>query len=229
MKEEIAEDEEEGLIHQRCVGQSLTVRVLLLFGGNQKALFEGAHVKDFDDGHAGDAKEVGGVGGEQAGLNQADNLEDEGGGGAGDPHVEAGIEEVVLIFQKAEFELSVAGAVFDLAHSADANSVHGDLQTKKNGQGDEVGRVHSVSFRRLIFSGEGGFGQTQSIAGEGAGMKPGRFEGGSEKEREKSGLQEAWGEPPRTGALGERVRQPTPEGENEKPGADQKKEGAKKK
>lgn len=60
-------------------------------------------------------------------------------------------------------------------------------------------------------------------------MKPGRFEGGPEKKREKSGLQEAWGEPPRTGAMRERVRQPTPEGENEKPGADQKKEGAKKK
>ena len=60
-------------------------------------------------------------------------------------------------------------------------------------------------------------------------MKPSRFEGGPEKKREKSGLQEAWGEPPRTGAMRERVRQPTPEGENEKPGADQKKEGAKKK
>lgn len=76
-EEEIAENEEEGLIHQSgCVGQSLTVRGLLLFGGNQKALLEGAHVKDFDDGHAGDAEKVGGVGGEQAGLNETDDLED---------------------------------------------------------------------------------------------------------------------------------------------------------
>ncbi len=104
-------------------------------------------MKDFHDGDAGNAKEIGGVSGEEAGLDQSDDLKDESDGRAGNADVEASIKEVVLVFQKAEFEVGIAWAFFDLVNASQADSVNGNLQAKKNGQGDEVSWVHSVSFR----------------------------------------------------------------------------------
>ena len=96
-------------------------------------------MEDFNDGDAGDTEEVGGVGGKEAGLNEADDLEDESRGSASNSDVKACIKEVVLVFQKAEFEVGIARAFFDLADAAKADSVDGNLQSKKNGQSDEVG------------------------------------------------------------------------------------------
>jgi hypothetical protein len=96
-------------------------------------------VKYLNDGDACDSKEVGGVGSKKAGLNEADDLEDEGRGSASDSNVKACIKEIVLIFQKAKFEVGIARAFLDLTDAAKADSVDGNLQSKKNGQCDEVG------------------------------------------------------------------------------------------
>ena len=96
-------------------------------------MFEGADMEDFNDGDAGDTEEVGGVGGEEAGLDDANDLEDEGGGGASDSDVETCIKKIVLIFKEAEFEVRIARAVFDLLDAAEADSVDGDLQAKEDG------------------------------------------------------------------------------------------------
>ncbi|NBR97262.1 MAG: hypothetical protein EBT48_06640 [Verrucomicrobia bacterium] len=139
-KEEIAKNEEEGFIHgTRSGGRGLKWQKLVLFGRDKKTLFEGADVKYLNDGDARDSKEVGGIGSKKAGLNDSDDLEDESRGSASDSHVKACIKEIVLVFQKAEFEVGIARAFFDLADAAKANSVDGNLQSKKNGQSDEVG------------------------------------------------------------------------------------------
>ena len=96
-------------------------------------------MEDFNDGDAGNAEKVGGVGGKKAGLNEADDLEDESRGCASDSDVKACIKEIVLVFQKAEFEIGISRAFLDLADAAKADSVDGNLQSKKNGQSDEVG------------------------------------------------------------------------------------------
>jgi len=77
--------------------------------GKQEALFESADMEDFNDSDAGDTKEVGGVGGEEAGLDDTDDLEDEGGGGASDSDVETCIKKIVLIFKQAELRLESPG------------------------------------------------------------------------------------------------------------------------
>jgi hypothetical protein len=139
-KEEIAKNEEEGFIHgTRSGGQGLKGQDLVFFGRDKKTLFEGADVKYLNDGDACDSKKVGGIGSKKAGLNDSDDLEDESRGSASDSHVKACIKEIVLVFQKAEFEVGIARAFFDLADAAKANSVDGNLQSKKNGQSDEVG------------------------------------------------------------------------------------------
>jgi hypothetical protein len=139
-KQEIAENEEESFIHgTKSGGRGLKGQELVFFGRDKKTLFEGADVKYLNDGDACDSKEVGGVGGKKAGLNDADDLEDECRGSASDSHVKACIKEIVLIFQKAEFEVGISRAFLDLADAAKADSVDGNLQSKKNGQSDEVG------------------------------------------------------------------------------------------
>jgi hypothetical protein len=139
-KEEIAKNEEEGFIHGTKRGErGLKGQELVLFGRDKKTLFEGADVKYLNDGNACDSKKVGGVGGKKAGLNDADDLKDESRGSASDSHIKACIKEIVLVFQKAKFEVGISRAFFDLADAAKADSVDGNLQSKKNGQSDEVG------------------------------------------------------------------------------------------
>ena len=137
-------------------------------------------MEDFNDGDAGDTEEVGGVGGEEAGLDDADDLEDEGGGGASDSDVETCIKKIVLIFKEAEFEIGIAWAVFDLLDAAEADSVDGDLQAKEDGEGDKISGIHGTPRVRLDCSGWGGMGETQSIFCIGARVKKGRFEEGTE-------------------------------------------------
>jgi hypothetical protein len=108
-------------------------------------------------------------------LNQSDDLENQSRGCASDSDVKACIKEIVLVFQKAEFEIGISRAFLDLADAAKADSVDGNLQSKKNGQGDEVGGVHSVSFRLCDFSLGGGLGEIQTIAGKRVGVKPRGF------------------------------------------------------
>ena len=148
--------------------------------GKQEALFEGADMEDFNDGDAGDTEEVGGVGGEEAGLDDADDLEDEGGGGASDSDVETCIKKIVLIFKEAEFEIRIAWAVLDLLDAAEADSVDGDLQAKEDGEGDKISGIHGTPRVRLYCRGWGGMGETQSIFCIGARVKKGRFEEGTE-------------------------------------------------
>jgi hypothetical protein len=148
--------------------------------GKQEALFEGADMEDFNDGDASDTEEVGGVGGEEAGLNDADDLEDEGGGGASDSDVEPCIKKIILIFKEAEFEIRIAGAVLDLLDAAEADSVDGDLQAKKDGEGDKISGIHGTPRVRLDCSGWGGMGETQSIFWIGARVEKGGFEEGTE-------------------------------------------------
>ena len=143
-------------------------------------MFEGADMEDFNDGDAGDAKEVGGVGGEEAGLDDADDLEDEGGGGASDSDVETCIKKIVLIFKEAEFEIRIAWAVLDLLDATEADSVNGDLQAKEDGEGDKISGIHGTPRVRLDCSGWGGMGETQSIFWIGARVEKGGFEEGSE-------------------------------------------------
>jgi hypothetical protein len=112
--------------------------------GKQEALFESADMEDFNDSDAGDTEEVGGVGGEEAGLDDADDLEDEGGSGASDSDVETCIKKIVLILKEAEFEIRITGAVFDLLDAAEANAVDGDLQAKEDGEGDKISRIHGT-------------------------------------------------------------------------------------
>lgn len=143
-------------------------------------MFEGADMEDFNDGDAGDTEEVGGVGGEEAGLDDADDLEDEGGGGASDSDVETCIKKIVLIFKEAEFEIRVAWAVFDLLDAAEADSVDGDLQAKEDGEGDKISGIHGTPRVRLDCSGWDGMGETQSIFWIGARVEKGGFEEGTE-------------------------------------------------
>ena len=96
-------------------------------------------MKYLNDGDACDSKEVGGVRGKKAGLNEADDLENQSSSCASDSDVKACVKEIVLVFQKAEFEIGISGAFLDLADAAKADSVDGNLQSKKNGQSDEVG------------------------------------------------------------------------------------------
>ena len=142
-------------------------------------MFEGADMEDFNDGDAGDTEEVGGVGGEEAGLDDADDLEDEGGGGASDSDVETCIKKIVLIFKEAEFEIRIAWAVFDLLDAAEADSVDGDLQAKEDGEGDKISGIHGTPWLRLDGRGWGGMGETQSIFGVGAWAEEGGFEEGA--------------------------------------------------
>ena len=127
-------------------------------------------MEDFDDGDAGDAEEVGGVGGEEAGLDDAEDLENEGDGGAADADVEAGVEEVILIFEKAEFEGGVAGAGLDLADAADADPVDRNLDREEEDQGDDIGRFHGETGAFFHFNGGAGQGETQSVGGQGFGV-----------------------------------------------------------
>jgi len=148
--------------------------------GKQEALFEGADMEDFNDGDAGDTEEVGGVGGEEAGLDDADDLEDECGGGASDSHIETCIKKIVLIFKEAKFEIRIAWAVFDLLDAAEADSVDGDLQAKEDGEGDKISGIHGTPRVRMDCRGWGWMGETQSIFWIGARVKKGRFEEGTE-------------------------------------------------
>jgi hypothetical protein len=137
-------------------------------------------MKDFNDGDAGDTEEVGGVGGEEAGLDNADDLEDEGGGGASDSDVKTCIKKIVLIFKEAKFEIRIAGAVFDLLDAAEADSVDGDLLAEKDGEGDKISGIHGTPRVRLDCSGWGGVGETQSIFWIGARVEKGGFEEGTD-------------------------------------------------
>ena len=143
-------------------------------------MFEGADMEDFNDGDASDTEEVGGIGGEEAGLNDADDLEDEGGGGASDSDVETCIKKIVLIFKEAEFEIGIAWAVFDLLDAAEADSVDGDLQAKEDGEGDKISGIHGTPWVRFDCRGWGWMGETQSIFWIRARVEKGGFEEGTE-------------------------------------------------
>jgi hypothetical protein len=150
--------------------------------GKQEALFEGADMEDFNDGDAGDTEEVGGVGGEEAGLNDADDLENEGGGGASDSDVKTCIKKIVLIFKEAKFEIRIAGSVFDLLDAAEADSVDGDLQAKKDGEGDKISGIHGTPWVRSDGRGWGRMGETQSIFWIGTRVEKGGFEEGTKED-----------------------------------------------
>ena len=113
-------------------------------------------------------------------MDDADDLEDKGGGGASDSDIETCIKKIVLIFKEAEFEIGIAWAVFDLLDAAEADSVNGDLQAKEDGEGDKISGIHGTPRVRLDCSGWGGMGETQSIFCIGARVKKGRFEEGTE-------------------------------------------------
>ena len=181
-------------------------------------MFEGADMEDFNDGDASDTEEVGGVGGEEARLDDADDLEDKGGGGASDSDIETCIKKIVLIFKEAEFEIRIAWAVLDLLDAAEADSVNGDLQAKEDGEGDKISGIHGTPRVRLDCSGWGGMGETQSIFWIGARVEQGGFEKGSEKKGEEGGLGKAWSGAPRAWAGGGKTWEELPEGGNKKPG-----------
>jgi hypothetical protein len=186
--------------------------------GKQEALFEGADMEDFNDGDASDTEEVGGVGGEEAGLDDADDLEDEGGGGASDSDIETCIKKIVLIFKEAEFEIRIAWAVLDLLDAAKADSVNGDLQAKEDGEGDKISGIHGTPRVKLDCRGWGGMGETQSIFCIGARVEKGGFEEGTKEEGEEGGLGKAWSRTPRAWAGGCKTWKELPEGGDKKPG-----------
>lgn len=90
-------------------------------------MFQRTDVENLYQRNTGDAKEVGGVGGQQAGLNNPDDLKNQRRGCSPDANVKTGIKKIVLIFQEFEFQVGVAGSLLDLADSADADTVYGDL------------------------------------------------------------------------------------------------------
>jgi hypothetical protein len=97
-KEKIAKNEEEGFVHGTKSGErGLKGQELVFFGRDKKTLFEGADVKYLNDGDSCDSKEIGGVSGKKAGLNDADDLEDESCGSASDSHVKACIKKIILV------------------------------------------------------------------------------------------------------------------------------------
>ncbi len=91
------------------------------FGFHNELLACAADVMDFDERHAQDAKDVGGVGGGDADVPFGENDEDgKHEGGAGDADVQAGVEKVVLVLEQLELEPGIARAVLhvlDLAHA----------------------------------------------------------------------------------------------------------------
>ncbi len=64
--------------------------------------FVWTHVTDLHERNADDAEKIGGVRGQQVGVDQVEDLEHQGGGGAGDTDVEPAVEEVFLILDEAE-------------------------------------------------------------------------------------------------------------------------------
>ena len=186
--------------------------------GKQEALFEGADMEDFNDGDAGDTEEVGGVGGEEAGLNDADDLEDEGGSGASDSDVEPCIKKIILIFKEAEFEIRIARAVLDLLDATEADSVDGDLQAKEDGKGNKISGIHGAPRVRFDCRGWGWMGETQSIFWIGARVEKSGFEEGTKEEGEEGGLSKAWSGTPRAWASGGKTWKELPEGGDKKPG-----------
>lgn len=187
--------------------------------GKQEALFEGADMEDFNDGDAGDTEEVGGVGGEEAGLNDADDLEDEGGSGASDSDVEPCIKKIILIFKEAEFEIRIARAVLDLLDATEADSVDGDLQAKEDGKGNKISGIHGAPRVRFDCRGWGWMGETQSIFWIGARVEKSGFEEGTKEEGEEGGLSKAWSGTPRAWASGGKTWKELPEGGDKKPRA----------
>jgi hypothetical protein len=176
-------------------------------------------MEDFNDGDAGDTEEVGGVGGEEAGLNDADDLEDEGGSGASDSDVEPCIKKIILIFKEAEFEIRIARAVLDLLDATEADSVDGDLQAKEDGKGNKISGIHGTPRVRFDCRGWGWMGETQSIFWIGARVEKSGFEEGSEEEGEEGGLSKAWSGTPRAWASGGKTWEELPEGGDKKPRA----------
>ena len=187
--------------------------------GKPEALFEGADMEDFNDGDAGDTEEVGGVGGEEAGLNDADDLEDEGGSGASDSDVEPCIKKIILIFKEAEFEIRIARAVLDLLDATEADSVDGDLQAKEDGKGNKISGIHGAPRVRFDCRGWGWMGETQSIFWIGARVEKSGFEEGTKEEGEEGGLSKAWSGTPRAWASGGKTWKELPEGGDKKPRA----------
>lgn len=183
----------------------------------EEALFQSADVENFNDGDAGDTEEVGSVGGEEAGLNDAEDLKDESGGGACDADVETCVEKIVFIFEKAKFESGIAWAFFDLAHPTETDSIDGDLEGKKDSEGDQIGGIHSISFKFPESSGFFGNGEMQTILREGAGTEESGLEKSAEEKGEEEGLGEARKGTPRSGGGRGEVGEKTPSGGNDPP------------
>ena len=105
-------------------------------GGRSLALeyqpaLEAADVPDLDKRDADDAEQVGRVGGEEIGLNDADDLQDEGRRRAHHADVQAAVEEVLLIVHETELEERRGILALDLPDLAEACHVHSDLERGK--------------------------------------------------------------------------------------------------
>ena len=103
-EEEIDDDQQERLVHDASGRSGLAGGQRQPLGGHDQLPFVAAHVADLDEGHADDAEEVGGVGGQQVGLDHAQHLQHEGGGGAHHADVQAAVEKVLLVFHEAQLE-----------------------------------------------------------------------------------------------------------------------------
>ena len=97
---------------------------------------------DLDQGDAHDAEQVGGIGGEQVGVDDAKHLEHQRRGGAGDAHVEAAVEEVLLILHEPQLRGGGHAGAVDLGDLEQAGHIHRDLQERERDDGEDGGDVH---------------------------------------------------------------------------------------
>ena len=93
-----------------------------------QAALEAADVADLDQRDADDAEEVRRVGGEEVGLDDPDDLQDERGRRAHHADVEPAVEEVLLILHQAELQERRGVLDLDLPDLAEAGHVHADLE-----------------------------------------------------------------------------------------------------
>jgi len=134
---EVAHDQEQGLVH----GARSSGRRGFLDLQDELAL-AGADVADLHEGHADDAEKVGGVGGKQVGVDDANHLEHERRGGAGDADVEAAVKEVLLVLHEPELCGGRDRGAGDLGDLQEADHIHAQLQGGERRDGEEGGYIH---------------------------------------------------------------------------------------
>ena len=150
-QQEIADDEQQCLIHK---GGLVGLDARAGLGVHDELLAGAADVMDFDEGHAQDAKDVGGVGDGKADAELGrEHFDGKGEGGAAYADVEAHVEEVIFVFEESQFEQGIAHALADFVHLGFAGEIHKELD---RGKGDEedgvednvaVGKHGDIVFR----------------------------------------------------------------------------------